>query len=153
RRSSDLTDELSVVKSSVVMRVYFRKTRLRNTIPSDLPIAEKFNGLRLLVGKDSCRRKDHKNTITPKSGGARKTIRHEKKCRMADPKKGAITGVKRKMVMISDMTWAILSPSKRSRTPAIVVINTADAPTPATKRAKYIRESPGANAAAMPPPI
>ncbi len=53
------------------------------------------------------------------------------------------------MVNISDMIRAIWSPTKRSRTPAIVVINTAEAPMPAKKRAASINPSDGANAAAM----
>src|SRR5690349_20866302 len=82
-------------------------------------------------GRDSSSRSDQQKTSTANRGGVRNTIFQEEMDRMPRPRKGASTGVKRKMVKISDMVCAILSPEKRSRTPAIVVMNTADAPMPA----------------------
>src|SRR4051794_29325706 len=93
------------------------------------------SAVRFSLGCDSSILKDQKNTMAANKGGVRKTIRHEAMDKIAIPKKGAKTGVERKTVKISDMMRAIRSPLNRSRTPAIVVIKTAEAPMPAMKRA------------------
>src|SRR5688572_23863031 len=101
----------------------------------DWPILTQWRELRCSRGKDSSSLSDHTKTMTANKGGVRNTICHDETWRIAKPKNGAMTGVNRKMVKMSDMVLAILSPTKRSRTPAIVVMKTADAPIPATKRA------------------
>jgi hypothetical protein len=82
-------------------------------------------------------------TTIAKSGGVKNTIIHELSWSIANPRKGAKTGVKRNMVKMSDIILAIASPTKRSRTPAIVVMKTADAPTPAIKRKVNINSREG----------
>lgn len=108
-------------------------------------------GRRLSRGKDSSSRIDQTNTARANNGGVRNTACHEPAERIAIPRNGAAMGVKRKIVKMSDITRAISSPTKRSRTPATVVMNTAEAPTPATKRAVSISSRFGATAAAIPP--
>jgi hypothetical protein len=105
------------------------------------------------TGSDSSRRSDQKKTTTAKSGGVRNTTCYDETERIAVPRNGATMGVKRKIVKISDMVRAILSPTRRSRTPAMVIMKSAEAPTPATNRAASIQPRPGANAAAMLPPM
>ena len=86
-------------------------------------------------------------------GGVRKTTLHEKTESNARPRKGAKMGVNKNMVKTNDMIRAISSPTNRSRTPAIVAMNTADAPMPAMNRATNINERVGERAAATPPII
>src|SRR5690606_11196558 len=123
---------------------------LRMERPMVLQLREK---IRCSRGRDSSNLNDQRNTTTAKSGGARNTILHPENERMASPRKGARMGVNKKIVRMSDMVRAISSPEKRSRTPAMVVMNTADAPTPAIKRAPYIISRLGEKAAAIPPMI
>src|SRR5205809_7163198 len=100
--------------------------------------------LRFSLGCDSSNLKDHTNTMTANNSGVRNTMRHDAMCKIAKPRKGANTGVERNTVKINDMMRAIASPTYLSRTLAMVVIKTADAPIPATNLATNIKPNVGA---------
>src|SRR5687767_5982421 len=125
-RSELATYELRAAKRIVVVVIYRRKTRLPTTAQTFLRIVVHASGVRRSGGKDSSSRNDQRNTTTANNGGVRKTICHDATDIMAIPKNGAKIGVNKKIVKISDMVCAIRSPTKRSRTPAMVVMKTAD---------------------------
>jgi hypothetical protein len=92
---------------TVVMVVYLRKVLLLNTSFTDFTISANARELRRSFGWDSSSRNDHIKAITANSGGVRNTIFQLEKDKIARPRKGANTGVERKMVSISDNILAI----------------------------------------------
>src|ERR1044071_40517 len=145
------TYALNTVKRTVVINVYRRKIGFVITLrTADFTLGQLIV-IRLSSGRLSSSRSDQKNTTIPMTGGVRKTICHEPTDSTAIPMKGASTGVNKKIVSTSDMICAMRSPTKQSRTPAMVVVNTAEAPTPAMNLAASINGMLGANAAANPP--
>ena len=83
----------------VAIIVYRRKVLLLNTLPIDFRRLGKSRGILLLTGNDSSNRNDHIKTIIANNGGVRNTTCQEEICKTTDPRNGASTGVKRKIVM------------------------------------------------------